>query len=66
MLWTLLDLGCDNSYHKGKEDSYGIYVKVEIVEKLPQFPIISWKANWTFLLKKEKLILLFFGFLGVG
>ena len=42
-----------------KEEHYSI-------GKLSQIPIVTWKANWIFLLKKEKLNLaVFFNFLGI-
>ena len=42
-----------------KEENYSI-------GKLSQIPIVTWKTNWIFLLKKEKLnLVIFFNFLGV-
>ena len=36
------------------------------IGKLSQIPIVTWKANWIFLLKKEKLnLVIFFNFLGM-
>ena len=42
-----------------KEEHYSI-------GKLSQIPIVTWKTNWIFLLKKEKLnLVIFFNFLGM-
>ena len=41
---------------RGKKIVDGIWVKVEIVGRLPQIPIVIWKANWVSKLKKENLI----------
>ena len=36
------------------------------VGKLSQIPIVTWEANWIFLLKKKKLnLVILFNFLGV-
>jgi len=41
---------------RGKKIVDGIWVKVEIVGRLPQIPIVIWKVNWVSKLKKENLI----------